>query len=150
MAAPQKTTVPPQPCTPLEPGMKMQDGSVYVGISPTTGTQMFAMPADAPVTLTFNRAADYATKLNQAKILRHGDWRLPTKDELSLLFKNRDQGALKGTFNSTGSAIAGWYWSSTPEHDYDAWSQRFTDGVKANLATIIQRSVRCVRSTPRP
>lgn len=106
--------------------------------------------ADAPVTLTFNRAADYATKLNQAKILRHGDWRLPTKDELSLLFKNRDQGALKGTFNSTGSAIAGWYWSSTPEHDDDAWSQRFTDGVKANLATIIQRSVRCVRSTPRP
>ena len=44
----------------------------------------------------------------------HKDFRVPTKNELSVLFNNR---AAIGGFNVTGSIPAGWYWSSS-RNDY--------------------------------
>ena len=138
----------------IQIGDKMEDGSIFAGVSPDTGKQMFVMPQDGLVT-SFNGAAKYAKNLNAKKILGHDDWRVPTKAELNVLFQNKDKGALKGTFNLTGSLTAGWYWSSTPYGDYGAWQQRFgdggqggycrNDGGQGNYDRDGDASVRCVR-----
>ena len=46
-------------------------------------------------------------------------WRLPTKDELNLLYQNKDK---------IGGFANGYYWSSTERSDYDAWLQYFDGG----------------------
>ena len=48
--------------------------------------------------------------------------------ELNQMYEARNEGALKGTFNTTGSDPAGWYWSSSQYDDSFAWAQRFSDG----------------------
>tara|TARA_R110001599_G_scaffold161376_1_gene349943 strand:- start:59 stop:403 length:345 start_codon:yes stop_codon:yes gene_type:complete len=48
-------------------------------------------------------------------------WRLPTKDELNMLYENKEE---------IGGFSPNYYWSST-ENDYDnAWGQYFNDGVQ--------------------
>jgi hypothetical protein len=130
----------------LEIGDVMKDGSIFAGISPDTGKQMFAMPTDAGITMTFNDAAKYAKKLNSDKTLGHDDWRVPTQAELNVLFQNREKGALKGTFNVTGSFSSGWYWSGTPLTSNYAYCQHFSDGLQNHLYFRLHDScVRCVR-----
>ena len=120
-------------------GDKMPDGSVYAGISPDTGKAMYATPADAPLTYTFNAAQKYAAKLDV-----HGrqDWRVPTKGELNVLFQNR---AAIGGFDISGSFPAGWYGSSSQGLNYGAWDQRFSDGHQYGLNKHFDSSLRCVR-----
>jgi len=48
------------------------------------------------------------------------------------LFDNRFTGALKDTFNTSGSFPAGWYWSSSPFDDGIARVQWFGDGGQHN------------------
>ena len=71
----------------------MPDGTVLAGISPDTNKPMYATPADASLTMTFNEAQEYAAKLDAHG---HKDWRVPTKAELNVLFNNR---AAIGGFN---------------------------------------------------
>jgi hypothetical protein len=126
----------------LEVGDQMQDGSIFAGISPDTGKQLFAMLVDAPLTRTFNGAAQYAKDLNARETLGHDDWRVPTKAELNVLFNNR---AAIGNFDISGSSPSGWYWSGTPFSDFNAYCQRFSDGKQYNVNRINDSSVRCVR-----
>src|SRR5262249_43471600 len=123
-------------------GDRMEDGTVYAGISPDTGEKMFTTPEDAPLTMKWERAMDYAAMLEA-----HGrkDWRVPTRAELNVLYENRDKGALKGTFNVTGSYPAGLYWSSTEGNYADAWTQRFSDGNQGWDNEDLDSSLRCVR-----
>ena len=129
-----------------EAGAKMPDNSVYAGVSPDTGKEMFAAPKDAPVIMDFYKAGEYCAGLDAQG---HSDWRSPTKDELNVLFLNKDKGALKGTFNLSGLNNAGWYWSGTHKgsrYDYAAWSQRFSDGEQNDdPIALIRSSMRCVR-----
>jgi Protein of unknown function (DUF1566)/Sulfatase-modifying factor enzyme 1 len=120
-------------------GDKMPDGTVYAGISPDTGKVMYATPADAPLTMTFNDAQKYAAKLDAHG---HQDWRVPTKAELNVLFNNR---AAVGGFNVTGSNPAGWYWSASPNLKWIAWDQRFSDGYQNYDDEDGRAAVRCVR-----
>ena len=126
-------------------GTHQPDGTILAGFSAETGKPIFAMPADADVTMNFNDTPAYVAKLNQQKALGHDDWRVPTKTELNVLFQNNDKGALKGTFNVTGSDSAGWYWSSTPSGDTAAYQQRFKDGLQDFNGRLRTSSVRCVR-----
>jgi hypothetical protein len=121
-----------------EIGDKVYDGTVFAGTSPDTGKAMYATPADAKLTYTFNRAKDYAATLDANG---HQDWRVPTKNELNVLFQNR---AAIGGFNETGSYPAGWYWSSSPL-DNGGWAQRFSDGSQANYLRNDSSALRCVR-----
>jgi uncharacterized protein (TIGR02145 family) len=70
-----------------------------------------------------------------------GGWRVPTKDELNILFENK---ALLGQFT------AGFYWSSTKKEDIvaAAWGQRFEDGFQNFSSTTAKyrNFVRPVRS----
>jgi hypothetical protein len=124
------------------PGDKMPDGTVYAGISPDTGKAMYAAPADASLTMTFNGAKEYAQDLITQKAHGHDDWHVPTKNELNVLFNNR---AAIGGFNVSGSFPAGWYWSATPLDTWIAWGQRFSDGRQDNDGKDFRSSVRMVR-----
>ena len=125
-----------------KPGDRMDDGTIYAGISPDTGKAMYTTAADAPLTMKWKRAMDYAGGLDA-----HGrkDWRVPSKAELNVLWENRDKGALKGTFNVTGSDPAGWYWSSTEGNSNSAGDQRFSDGGQGWSNKSVASSLRCVR-----
>jgi len=123
----------------LRSGDKIPDGTVYAGISPDTGKAMFALPADASLTMTFNEAQKYAATLDTHG---HRDWRVPTKAELNVLFNNR---AAIGGFNISGSVPAGWYWSVSQINRWSAWDQRFEDGVQDSYAKDDHCSLRCVR-----
>ena len=52
-------------------------------------------------------------------------WRLPTKDELNILYENKDK---------IGGFATGYYWSSTEVDNGTAWDQDFDDG--AQVATL--------------
>jgi hypothetical protein len=121
-------------------GDAMPDGTVYAGVSPDTGKPLYATPSDAPLTYTFNEAQRYAKHLDAHG---HQDWRVPTRNELNVLFNNR---AAIGGFNVTGSIPAGWYWSAS-ENDYpwNAWNQRFSDGSHLDYYKGNPSSLRCVR-----
>ena len=79
----------------------------------------------------------------------YGDWYLPSKDELDLMYQN------KSTINATalangGSAFgssgnASFYWSSTESNGWQAWYQSFSNGIQYigfEISTIAVRAVR--------
>jgi uncharacterized protein DUF1566 len=122
-------------------GDEMEDGTIYAGISPNTHEAMYATPADAPLTYTFNQAQKYAKKLDAHG---HKDRRVPSKGELNVLFQNR---AAIGGFDASGSDPAEWYWSaSLVNYGFDvAWAQRFSDGYQYDNTRRNDSSLRCVR-----
>jgi len=120
-------------------GDKMPDGTIYAGISPDTNKPFYAMADDAPMTMEFEKAQKYATRING---YGHGDWRLPTKAELAVLFENR---IAIGRFEVDGSYPAGWYWSSSESPHWGVWCQCFSNGVQCNHLKVDHSSVRCVR-----
>jgi hypothetical protein len=124
-----------------QPGDEMEDGTIYAGISPDTNKPMYTTPRDAPLTMKWTQAQEYAAQLDTRG---HQDWRVPTKGELNVLFNNR---AAIGGFNVGGSYPAGWYWSSmqTSFGRPGAWGQRFSDGHQGSYFDDDISSLRCVR-----
>jgi len=61
-------------------GGRMRDGTIYAGISPDTGRKMFTTAADAPLTMKWKTAMDYAGLETPG----HDDWRVPSKGELNV------------------------------------------------------------------
>ena len=123
-----------------EIGDEMEDGTILAGYY--EGKPLYATPREATLTYTFNKAKEYAAKLDAHG---HQDWRVPTKVELNVLHENRNKGRLKGTFNETGSCPAGLYWSSSPDGICVVWAQRFSDGDQYYHNTLHDLSLRCVR-----
>jgi Protein of unknown function (DUF1566) len=132
------TAAPAEP----RPGDTMPDGTKYAGVSPDTGQPMYTMPVDAPLTMEWEQAMNYAVDLYAHG---HQDWCLPTKAELLVLFNNR---AGIGGFDESGSDPSGWYWSATehPGHPDIAWMERFSDGDRNWYWKVNVASVRPVRS----
>lgn len=86
--------------------------------------------------------ANWETAKKLCKDFRGGgydDWYLPTTDELNLVYRNlRKKGIISG--NS-------WHWSSSQANNYDAWTQRFSDGSQDdNYGKINIFSVRAIRA----
>jgi hypothetical protein len=128
----------------LKIGMKMKDGTYYVGVSPDTKQAMYAAPSDAPLKLSFKKAADYAQDL---EVGGKKGFRVPSEAELNVvrdaLLQNKE---MKKTFNLTGSDPDGWYWSSTPGNVTSARCQRLSDGDQSVDSRDNGLSVRPVRS----
>ena len=120
-------------------GDKMPDGTVFAGISPDTNKPMYATPADASLSMTFNDAQKCAAKLDAHG---HRDWRVPTNAELNVLFNSR---LAIGGFDVTGSDPARWYWSASPFNERTSWAQRFSDGCQGGYLKASHSAVRCVR-----
>ena len=115
------------------------DNTIYAGISPSTGRPMYTTVSDVRGAFT------WAAALDKAKSLRahgHKDWRVPTKDELNVMFMNR---AVLVGFNLTGSVPDGWYWTSTQVSNTQAWTQRFECGKQFHSFVEGLNSLRCVR-----
>ena len=125
-------------------GSIQNDGTVFAGISPNTQKSMYTTGTDAPGIYMFAEAQAYCSTLTEDG---HKDWRDPSKDELDLLWGNRDEGMLRGTFNQTGSDPSGWYMSSSPNDDFSGWAQRFSDGLQGKyyVGRYGGSSLRCVR-----
>lgn len=77
----------------------------------------------------------------------YGDWYLPSKDELNLMYANLHLAGL-------GSFADGWYWSSTedttdgPETGF-VWAQNFATGLQFNndqFITVVPHRVRAIRA----
>jgi len=65
-------------------------------------------------------------------------WRLPTREELHLMWLNRE---------SIGCFAAAYYWSSSETNIYNAWSQTFSNGFQYyhfKYNTIYVRAVRAL------
>jgi hypothetical protein len=124
-------------------GDKMPDGTIYAGISPETGRPMYAMAADALLTVDFNAARQYTAALSAQKAFGRDDWRMPSVRELTVLFNSRS--AIEG-LNADGPPPAGWYWSSVVEADNkSAWAFRFNDGLAFSYPRHYALHLRCVR-----
>ena len=63
-------------------------------------------------------------------------WRLPTREELHLMWLNKD---------SIGGFAAAYYWSSSEGSNGNAWYQLFYDGYQANFFKDVTYYVRAVR-----
>jgi len=64
-------------------------------------------------------------------------WRLPTKDELNLIYENKDR---------VGGFANNYYWSSTENNSSYAWLQSFNNGVQDGYGKNGKCNVRAVRA----
>ena len=135
----------------LELGAKMADGSIFAGLTADGRQQIYAMPTDLAVTMTFNDAAKAVKKLNNDKFLGHDDWQIPSLENLRVLYKNQNQGVLKDSFTKEArkdSDSPDWYWSSSENRDDPSlvWVVRFSDGYEGwILKDFLRLSCRPVR-----
>ncbi len=100
--------------------LKLGIGDIYKGgiifaIDPSNKTGKIAyMDDEGP--MPWNNAMNIHEQLGEG-------WRLPTLDELRLMYKNIGQGA-----DNRGEFADELYWSATPFDDYQARLLRFSDG----------------------
>jgi Protein of unknown function (DUF1566) len=88
-------------------------------------------PMNEPCYLDVAMKNSSVFKWNEAmEFARKKDARLPSKMELTQIYEAKDEGALKNTFNLSGSRHDGWYLSATEIRDDAryAWGQRFDNG----------------------
>jgi len=64
-------------------------------------------------------------------------WRLPTKDELNVLYENKDK---------IGGFVFGFYWSSTEDEGNHAWIKVFANGFTISNGKYNYNYVRAVRA----
>jgi hypothetical protein len=125
----------------LEVGDVMPEGHdhagwIYGGISKTTSKPFYIAPRDSGV-MHWWAAKKFAVRSKA---------RVPSWRELNQLYEARNEGALKDTFNTTGSIYDGWYWSSSSwPHLFHAWQQLFSDGVQEECNKERNARLRCVR-----
>ena len=87
--------------------------------------------------LSWSDAIEYCSKLSSNGF---NDWRLPSKDELKELYKNKD------SLDSKEAFIENNYWSSSEFSSTDAWGQYFYYGNPTNANKPYATYVRAVRS----
>jgi len=78
--------------------------------------------------------ADYSVTVEGES---YGDWYLPSKYELAILFMQKD---LMGNFTSD------YYWSSTEFSSISAWCQDFSNGVVSNIIKSFPFGIRAIRA----
>ncbi len=93
---------------------------------------------------------NYAARLCNELIISeggtaYGDWYLPSKYELNLMYENIGQGNALGLGN-VGNFSSSSYWSSTEYVNFDAWKQSFFNGSQDNANKFSAYYVRAVRA----
>jgi hypothetical protein len=86
---------------------------------------------------------NWNTAISTAKNYKGGglnDWRLPTRNELNLIYQNLKARGLGGMFEQN------WYWSSSESRDNLVWHQDFSDGDQYYTAKDVKNWVRAVRA----
>ena len=114
----------------LEPDSDGFDRKNIIGKSIKIGNLEIAQ-YDFPDAMDLEDAKKFCTNLGKG-------WRLPSKDELNILYQNKV--AIGGNANQNN-----YYWSST-EGDFQAWAQSFYDGDQDGFTKNYPGYVRAVRS----
>ena len=122
----------------VAPGDLAPDGSVYIGLSPETGSPIYTTLMDQGA-YSWADVEYIADDLVEAG---HSDWRLPTFAELELIYKKKDMGLLKDSFDSSGT----YYWSSDEDLNFLTKVKRFNDGGRGHSFKKVERALRCVRT----
>ena len=125
-------------------GIRWYNGTFrYTG---TTGDGLYAGAMNTAMIIA-TQIADNQTGNFAAKVcadysvtesgITYGDWYLPSKYELNLLYL---QNTAVGGFTNAS------YWSSTENNNYDAWLQTFINSDQLKIQKINSRRVRAVRA----
>lgn len=126
-----------------EVGKIQEDGTVYAGRT-AGGKKLYTTARDAPLRMTFGKAVEFA---RAADLHGHNDWRLPTRDEQAVLYKNRKE---IGNFNTSGASPAGCYRSTDGKPgNRETIVHNFGDGKQATAPDYIAMPVRLVRTGPK-
>ena len=91
--------------------------------------------------MTTANCAAYACLMYSTQTTRKGEWWLPSKVELNLLYKN-----LRDKVIATSSGTYTDYWSSSQGNNDHSWGQRFGDGSQDYTDKYRTLSVRAVRA----
>lgn len=91
--------------------------------------------------MTTANCAAYACLMYSTQTTRKGEWWLPSRVELNLLYKN-----LRDKVIATRSGYDDYYWSSSQNVSSNAWYQRFSDGYRYSTYKSYTGSVRAVRA----
>lgn len=92
-------------------------------------------------TLTEDNCAAYKCSKYTTSNTKVGEWFLPSKDELSLIYKNLKMKVLADCGDKK------WHWSSSEYDRENAWIYNFDSGIQADhLKDIFNNSVRAVRA----
>jgi hypothetical protein len=132
------------------PGDLMRDGTIYGGSSSVDGEVLFCMPEDVKIPSGKNLLMSWRDAIDYGKgrlEFGYSDWRLPTKIELDTLFVNKEQGALRKTFNDRSFSHDCWYWALNETGSLSATAVNFTGGFEGNFNKNTRLSARLVRST---
>ncbi len=144
-------------------GQLMSDGAIFAGTTADGKYEIHTLSADLAPT-TFDGAVIRINKLNRKKMLGYDDWEIPSLENLIILRENKNEGALKDSFNTnsgSGDSVTfpGWYWSSTVYRDRPSyvWSIKFSiddhddkdeDWVSKGARLFSCRPIRLVEITP--
>ena len=102
------------------------------------GAQVNAGPQNTGNIVAGCADAGYAAKLaNNYWLNGYNDWYLPSKDELNLMYQQREQ---------LGNFADEVYWSSSQLSRFAAWSQYFADGTQDTARKYLPQRVRAIRS----
>lgn len=82
----------------------------------------------------------------QENNITYGDWYLPSKFELNLMYQNRTTINTTSIANGGESFINDVYWSSTEENNSRAWIINFANGQETNILKSVSNRVRAIRS----
>jgi hypothetical protein len=128
-------------------GTAMPDGSIYAGRT-TAGVPVYAMPEDEEKgrLMDLAHAQESAHQLKLSKAHGHDDWRLPAREELTLLFNNRAQ--IGNFFTKAIGWPCGAYWSAPDAGTGEIFGRYFPKGNEESVADFCGLTVRCVRSGP--
>jgi hypothetical protein len=76
----------------------------------------------------------------------YGDWYLPSKEELNLMYQNKATIDATANSNSGSGFASAYYWSSTEYNNDFAWKQDFGDGSQNYYGKNLTHRVRAVRA----
>lgn len=127
-------------------GVKMDDGTIYAGISPDTGEGLYALLQSGYC--KFEEATKRAKEFVDTQ--GHSDYRLPTEKESIVIKANRHNGTLKGIFDRKDSYPTGYFWTSKENfHKDSAYVQKFNGYGSTYFSKEYSASMLAVRTGPR-
>ena len=112
------------------PGEILTNGGIVFYVDSTGKHGLVAKPDDEPDELSWDTAKAAANAYGSG-------WHLPTKDELNLLYLQK---------NIVGGFAHNYYWCSTEYSSIYAWFQSFNDGSQAPHHKYLKLPVRAVRA----
>jgi hypothetical protein len=107
---------------------------LYAGAMNTTMIVATQMADDQKGNFAAKVCADYSVTVGG---VTYGDWYLPSKYELNLLYLQK---------NAVGGFASAYYWSSTEISDGTAWEQLFGIGKQPNYSKTNANRVRAIRA----